>query len=355
MNCPSAFISEISMEKQASFSAYIDLQEKEDLFIEKTDLTIACYRRRMSARGGAGMSNISLKQLEVLTAVVECGNFTAAAEHLYLAQSTVSSHISALEETLHVMLFRRESKKNVTLTADGKRVYQYAKDVVSRCNELESALSTEQTGELLLGASTAPSKSLLPEQLRLFSQSHPECCCVVKSGDSERIQQMVLDGDVQIGFVGSTDNRQSLSYECVAEDRLVMITPNTPRFAALKEQGVLGRELLGEPMVFRDHGSGTQMLIDNYLSTKVGDAKRERARYYVSDPELLQELVALGCGVSILSILSVQERLAAGKLLAFDLEEQPVSRNIYMVYRKKSDLSDLAREFAKQMRRSKQE
>lgn len=108
-------------------------------------------------------------------------------------------------------------------------------------------------------------------------------------------------------------------------------------------------------MVFRDHGSGTQMLIDNYLSTKVGDAKRERARYYVSDPELLQELVALGCGVSILSILSVQERLAAGKLLAFDLEEQPVSRNIYMVYRKKSDLSDLAREFAKQMRRSKQE
>lgn len=301
------------------------------------------------------MSNISLKQLEVLIAVVECGNFTKAAEHLYLAQSTVSSHISALEEALHVTLFRRESKKCVTLTADGKRVYQYAKDVVGRCNALESALNAERQRELVLGASSAPSKSLLPEQIRRFSESHPECCCVVKSGDSERIQQMVLDGDIQIGFVGSTDNRQALTYECVAEDRLVLITPNTPRFALLKEQGVLGRALLGEPMVFRDHGSGTQKMVDNYLSTEDGDAKRERGRYYVSDPELLQELVALGCGVSILSALSVQEQVAAGKLLTFELEEKPVSRNIYMVYRKKSDLSDLARGFAQQVRQSKQE
>ena len=301
------------------------------------------------------MSNISLKQLEVLIAVVECGNFTKAAEHLYLAQSTVSSHISALEEALHVTLFRRESKKCITPTADGKRVYQYAKDVVGRCNALESALNAERQRELVLGASSAPSKSLLPEQIRRFSESHPECCCVVKSGDSERIQQMVLDGDIQIGFVGSTDNRQALTYECVAEDRLVLITPNTPRFALLKEQGVLGRALLGEPMVFRDHGSGTQKMVDNYLSTQDGDAKREHGRYYVSDPELLQELVALGCGVSILSALSVKEQVAADKLLTFELEEKPVSRNIYMVYRKKSDLSDLARGFAQQVRQSKQE
>ncbi|MDO4812552.1 MAG: selenium metabolism-associated LysR family transcriptional regulator [Eubacteriales bacterium] len=301
------------------------------------------------------MSNISLKQLEVLIAVVEQGSFTAAAEHLYLAQSTVSSHISALEEALRVVLFRRESKKNITLTADGKRVYRYAKDVVSRCSALESELNTGRARELVIGASTAPSKGLLPEQLRIFSESHPECCCVVKSGDSERIQQMVLDGDIQIGFVGSTDNRQALTYECVAEDRLVMITPNTPRFAALKEQGVLGRELLGEPMIFRDHGSGTQKMIDNYLSEQGNDAVRERVRYYASDPELLQQMVALGCGVSILSALSVQEQVTAGTLLTFELEKKPVSRNIYMVYRKKNDLSDLAREFARQVRQNKED
>ena len=38
--------------------------------------------------------NISLKQLEIFVTIVECGNFTEAGRRLYLAQSTVSSHIS---------------------------------------------------------------------------------------------------------------------------------------------------------------------------------------------------------------------------------------------------------------------
>ena len=70
--------------------------------------------------------NISLKQLEIFVTIVECGNFTEAGRRMYLAQSTVSSHISALEEALRVSLFRRESKRSIELTADGKRVYEYA-------------------------------------------------------------------------------------------------------------------------------------------------------------------------------------------------------------------------------------
>ena len=43
--------------------------------------------------------NISLKQLEIFVTIVECGNFTEAGRRMYLAQSTVSSHISALEHS----------------------------------------------------------------------------------------------------------------------------------------------------------------------------------------------------------------------------------------------------------------
>ena len=177
--------------------------------------------------------NISLKQLEIFVTIVECGNFTEAGRRMYLAQSTVSSHISALEEALHVALFRRESKRSIELTADGKRVYEYAKDVVNKCASLESSIVGEAKRELVIGASTAPSKSVLPRHVMQFVQEHPSCCCVVRGGDSEHIQQMVLDGDIQVGFVGSTDDRQSLVYERVAEDRLVLIAPNTPHFRKL--------------------------------------------------------------------------------------------------------------------------
>ena len=298
--------------------------------------------------------NISLKQLEIFVTIVECGNFTEAGRRMYLAQSTVSSHISALEEALHVALFRRESKRSIELTADGKRVYEYAKDVVNKCASLESAVAGEARRELVLGASTAPSKSVLPRHVMKFVQEHPACCCVVRNGDSEHIQQMVLDGDIQVGFVGSTDDRQSLVYERVAEDRLVLITPNTPRFAKMKEQGVLGCELLDEPMIFRDRGSGTQKMIDNYLSGCEAEGKKLQVRQYVSDPEMLLELVALGAGVSIVSALSAEEMVQTGKLLAFELENTPVFRHIYMVYRRKGALSELAKTFVEQVRRSVQ-
>lgn len=294
--------------------------------------------------------NISLKQLEVFVTIVECGNFTEAGKRLYLAQSTVSSHITALEETLRVSLFRRESKRTIELTADGKRVYQYAKDVVNKCNILEEASALEERRELVIGASTAPSKSLLPQRMLDFQRTHPECCCVVRSGDSEQIQQMVLDGDVQIGFVGSTDNRQQLCYERIARDRLVLITANTPRFAKLHAQGVLGRELLSEPLIFRDRGSGTQKMIDNYLTSREDGNFTPDVRFYTADPEMLQELVSMGAGVSILSALSVEERVKAGKLLSFELEENPFYRNIYMVYQRKGTLSELAKAFVAMMR-----
>ena len=53
------------------------------------------------------MLEINLKQLESFVATVEHSGFTAAAAALYLTQSTVSAHVSALEQTLGVPMRRR--------------------------------------------------------------------------------------------------------------------------------------------------------------------------------------------------------------------------------------------------------
>lgn len=65
------------------------------------------------------MERLNLRQLEIFSAVVDAGSFTAAAEKLYLAQSTVSDNVRALEELLHLKLFHREAKRRLTLTLEG--------------------------------------------------------------------------------------------------------------------------------------------------------------------------------------------------------------------------------------------
>ena len=59
------------------------------------------------------MQTLNLKQLEAFCAVVERGSFTAAAEALYLAQSTVSGHILALEKDIGVPLLAMHSAREL--------------------------------------------------------------------------------------------------------------------------------------------------------------------------------------------------------------------------------------------------
>ena len=297
------------------------------------------------------MERLNLRQLEIFSAVVDAGSFTAAAEKLYLAQSTVSDNVRALEELLHLKLFHRESKRRLTLTLEGKRVYRYAQDILGRCSALLLDVAVDSALELTLGASTVPAQSLLPGYMARFARENPACRCTLLCGDSAAVQQMLLNGDIHLGFVGRADDRQDLIYEPIAEDRLVLITPNTPRFAALKTQGVLGRELFREPFLFRERGSGTQKVIDNYLSEIRLDPQVIHTVAYVSDPTVLQRLVAEGTGVSILSALAVQETVAAGQLLQFELDETPVRRSIYMARRRKSSMSSPARTFAELVRK----
>lgn len=301
------------------------------------------------------MGNINLKQLEIFAAVVECGSFTEAANQLYMAQSTVSSHIHALEAILLTPLFHRGAKKNGALTDDGKRVYQLAKDVLEKCRDLETGMVEEKGSELRLGTSTAPGCQLVPSYVAAFYRRRPDCCVSLKHGDSGGIQEMLLEREIQLGFVGSADNRQELSYECIAKDHLVLIAPCQDHYAAMQAEGRLGRELLTEPLLSREYGSGTQEMVDNYLTGAQLPAGGVRVAAYVSNPVTLQKLVAEGMGVAIVSYLTVQERVAAGEVLAFELEERPVERNIYIAWRTRGELSKSAKEFLAFVRRSAEE
>ena len=272
---------------------------------------------------------------------------TKAANALYMAQSTVSNHIQQLEESLGLILFVRDMKRNISLTPDGNRIYQFAKEILLRCSELEETILENKKSQLIIGASTVPTESILPELIHKFIKTHPNCRFVVKNGDSDQIQRMLTDGEISIGFVGTSDNRQEIIYEKITEDRFVMITPNTPGYVKLHEQGVYGKELLNKPLIFRENGSGTQKLIDNYLGSMDVTEDNLNIVAYVSSSQLQKDLVKMGTGVAILSEYSTRDLVSSGRVLRFEMERNCLSRNIYMAKDKKGILNSLALEFDK--------
>lgn len=292
------------------------------------------------------MLPFNLRQLEAFAAVVETQSFSAAAEKLFLTQSTVSSHVRLLEEALGVPLLARESKRPLKLTAEGTRLYSYAKTILEDCEKLCSDLDRDRRSEVLLASSSLPAQRLVPELVAGFMEACPECTCTVRDGDSEQVQQMLLNGEAEIGFTGSSDYRSALRYEKLGEDRLILAAPNTARYRAFKEQGLFGRDLLNEPMLTRETGSATQKLADNYLSS-LPEPVSLKVAARIGSLDTLRDMILRGAGTAILSEGSVHAQIESGAILCFELGPEPVKRNIYLAYRKKGLMSRGAALFLK--------
>lgn len=80
--------------------------------------------------------------------LAELLNYSVAAEHLYLTQPVLSRHIKGLEEYLGAQLFIR-STQNVTLTTEGRFLYENLPMVINRLDHLITRVKQVNNSEEL--------------------------------------------------------------------------------------------------------------------------------------------------------------------------------------------------------------
>ena len=291
------------------------------------------------------MLKINLKQLEAFVATAEFSSVTKAAEVLYLTQSTVSSHISALEETLGLRLIQRSARQRVSLTKEGTLVYREAKDILERCQALQDLKNHDRQNQLVIGASSVPGQCLMPELMADYLALCPNCHYVQLRGDSIRIHQYLAQGIANLGFVGIATTPKEYHYHPVAEDRLVLITANKEPYQTLHRQGISGLALLDQPMILREENSGTRQEMERYLLRNQVPPEKLNIIAQIDNPEAIRSSVSRGLGVSIMSVLAAREYLLSGRLLSFELGDQGAFRKIYLCWRKDALLSPAEQKF----------
>ena len=79
-------------------------------------------------------------KLRTLLMVVDCQNFTRAAEELSLTQPAVSHHINQLEAECGATLFIRK-KGSLKLTTEGEIVVKYARRIDALYEKLKADLT----------------------------------------------------------------------------------------------------------------------------------------------------------------------------------------------------------------------
>lgn len=294
--------------------------------------------------------NINFKQMEAFCALVEYKNFTRASQALFLSQSTISSHIHALEKETGVQLAERNYRKKVEITPEGEKVYQYASKILKLCRELEQEFSGENHA-ILAAASTIPAQYILPRLMAKFLKENFNIRFSVEKGDSTTVQELLRQKKVRIGFLGTKEKDEDLEYQVYCRDYLVFVTPNHEKYRQWQKQKKLGRDLLTEPLILRTQTSGTMKELNRYLKEKKIAEENLHIVARINDPETIKSAVINGIGATVMSNLAVKDEVEEGRMLKFELDEQRFSRFIYTAWLKETELTELERRFIEPMER----
>jgi len=288
---------------------------------------------------------MDLKQLEIFAKIVELKSFSKAADGVYLTQPTVSGHIQTLEEELGIKLLDRLGRE-VVPTKAGKLLYDYAKRMVALRDDARQALDQlmgKMRGEIVVGGSTIPGEYLLPAIIGRFRNKYPEVTVVLKIGDTADIINRVLDGDCEVGVVGSKVDDKRLEYSEFLKDELILIS--SPEYPLPKEGAITAKELGSIPFVTRERGSGSRMTIEKRLLEMGIDPSRINVVGEMGSTEAVKQAVKAGLGVSFVSSMAVTEELRYKTLKAVPFKGKRFSRSFYTVSHHGRTMSTIGQAF----------
>jgi DNA-binding transcriptional LysR family regulator len=297
-------------------------------------------------------ADLDLHKLEIFYWVAELKSFSQAAELLSLRQPTVSAHVQELEKLVGGKLLYR-IRGRVSLTPLGQLLVERAKNLLAFKRETVAAVELFHgtlSGELWVGGSNVPGEYLLPQKLGAFTEKYPAIRPILRIGDSAGIIDDLLDGKVELGFVGFKAEDARLAFEKIWDDEMILVVPKD--HAWTRRKSVRLADLRTEKFISRERGSGTLDSLRRLLSkNKQSSNELLNISMELGSTEAIKEAILAGYGMSILSRISIRHELAAGNLVEIPIRGLAMQREFYQVYHARRPLHPIAqafREFLKQ-------
>ena len=269
--------------------------------------------------------SVKLELYRVFKEVAEAGNITAAAQTLFISQSAVSQSIKQLEAELQTRLFARNSR-GVTLTADGRMLYEYVRSAMGLLETGEEKLSQSrdlQMGHLTIGASdTVTSQFLLP-YLDRFHRQYPAIHIQIISGRSHKVLGLLQSGKVDIAFASTPQEGASLeTFPCLATHSIFVAGAEYP---CDFDHVYTLEEIARFPLILLERKASSRLYLEKYI---LQNGLHLNPEIELGARSLLVDLAAIGFGVAGVTEEFVRRELENGRLrklrTSFDIPPRSV-------------------------------
>ncbi|GGL94274.1 LysR family transcriptional regulator [Nakamurella endophytica] len=278
-----------------------------------------------------GLSHVpDLDSLELLLQVAGTGSFGRAAAAHGVSQPAVSARVAAMEGLVGFPLVER-SARGSSLTAQGALVADWARDVLQAASALATGIASlraDRDARLRVAASLTVAEYLVPRWLVRFAADHPDTAVSLAAVNSSAVEESVLAGDADLGFVEGPRVAAALGSAVVAVDRLVVVVPPGHPWAR-RRRPLTGQELVATRMVHREPASGTRTA---FVAAVARFGAPAVPVMELSTTSAVRSAVLAGAGPAVLSTMAVENDVAANRLVVVPVADVDLSRQLRAVW-----------------------
>lgn len=247
---------------------------------------------------------MELIYLKTLLRLYELGNYSQTAEALGYSQSSISTHIQRLEQIYGGKIILRKGS-HLALTAKGKIICRYAKQVLDVMDKMDRTLRIEEVCEINIGTIESIALYYLDEIIEAYKNKYPgvafhlsieeESVLIQKLQRQELDFALVLDQEIKSG---------SFKALCLKQVKLCFV------YGAKSGAGVdILNTLEEQKMILTGEECPYRKVLLNELA---GRGLKCRVSMTLSNVDTIKRLVSNGWGIGFLPHFTIRTDDALG-------------------------------------------
>jgi DNA-binding transcriptional LysR family regulator len=292
--------------------------------------------------------NYTLNQLQIFLKITQTLSVTKAAEELNLTQPAVSIQLRNFQQQFDIPLTEVVGRR-IYITDFGKEIAQSAEDIlqqVAAINYKTQSHKGQLTGRLKL-STVSTGMSVMPFFLSPFMKQHKSLELIMDVTNRGRAIESLEQNTVDFSLISILPSAPVVEKLDLLENKLFLVGNGKEKFKKTPYSKNILKEL---PLIFREKGSGTRQVMENFLERSKLDVIQ---KLELTSNDAVKQAVMAELGYSIMPLIGIKNELQNGHLQIIPVSGLPV-RNIWrLIWLKGKRHSPVANAFLQHVKKEK--
>jgi DNA-binding transcriptional LysR family regulator len=294
--------------------------------------------------------NYTLHQLHVFAKVVQTKSITKASEELFMTQPAVSIQLKNFQDQFDIPLTEIIGRQ-IRITDFGFEIYEMAEKIISEVHAINyKTLSYKGllSGRLKLGV-VSTGKYVMPYLITDFIRDNQGIELTMDVTNKTKVIESLSNGEIDFALVSILPDKLNVNEELILDNELYFIANNQFK---IDKQKLIKEELEKHALIFREEGSATRKVMEDYFEKK---NIRATKKIELTSNEAVKQALIAGLGISIMPLIGIRNEIKNKRLKIIPSSGLPIKTKWRLIWLKNKSMSPLAKAYINYLKENKEQ